>query len=560
MEYQHKLPPFAHQLAEWEHSRELSTRAIFWEQGTGKSKLAIDTAAWLRMRGLIDGVLVVAPSGVHRNWIENELPAHLPDALRPEVRAWAYQSKQAKTKRHQFELNGLLKHPGFAWLTMSYDAFTTKDGHEFLSRWFVARKLLYIVDEAHNIKEPTARRTISICNSAKFAPYRRILTGTPVAQGPMDVFTQISFLDPHFWEQQPQGIGSYAAFRHYFATFKKFWNPTAYNPITKRLGREIELLDKYVRLDELHDIIKPISTRVTKDEVLDLPPKLHQKLYFDMSDEQAAMYKSLRDEFMVWLASPETAAARAQAAQGRPVCDVCGGTGEQVIDGMIYPCTQCPPADTEGMTAVVVLEAMTRILRLQQIACGYLPTPDGLEPIHMIPGKNLRVEAVVDFCKNAAHKVIVWSRFKLGITQILERLAEEGIKAVRYDGEVDEIGRAEAVALFTGRRTVFHNGQVVGKEDVPAEEQAHVFVGNPAAGATGITLVEAKNVIYYANSFKLVDRLQSEDRAHRIGQTNAVLYVDVIAPGTVDERIVDALRSKRSIADQITGDDPKEWI
>lgn len=558
MEYQHKLPPFAHQLAEWEYSRELPTRAIFWEQGTGKSKLAIDTACWLWMRGLINGVLVVAPSGVHRNWIESELLAHLPDNVAPDVRAWAYLSKSAKTKRHQFELRGLLKHPGFAWLAISYDAFVTKDGHSFLGDWLIARRLLYIVDEAHNIKEPTARRTISILNSAKFAPYRRILTGTPVAQGPMDVFTQIQFLDAEFWQRQPHGIGSFVAFRHRFATFRKFWNPTAYNPITKRLGREIEILDSYVRLDELQEIVKGISSRVTKDEVLDLPPKLYQKLYFEMSEEQARMYQSMRDEFMVWLTSP--AAVGSEAVPARTPCDVCGGTGEQIVDGMIYPCTQCPPADTEGMTAVVVLEAMTRVLRLQQIACGYLPTPDGLEPVHVIPGKNARVEAVVDFCRNAQHKVIVWSRFKLGITQILERLAEEGIRAVRYDGEVDEVGRAEAVALFTGRRTIFHNGQVVGKEAVPVEEQAHVFVGNPAAGATGITLVEAKNVIYYANSFKLVDRLQSEDRAHRIGQTNQVLYVDMIAPGTVDERIVDSLRSKKDIANQITGDTAKEWI
>jgi len=89
---------------------------------------------------------------------------------------------------------------------------------------------------------------------------------------------------------------------------------------------------------------------------------------------------------------------------------------------------------------------------------------------------------------------------------------------------------------------------------------AEFFIANAAAGATGLTLHAARTVVYYSNSFKLVDRLQSEDRAHRIGQEHPVNYIDLVAPNTIDTHIVTALRNKFDIANQITGDQMKDWI
>ena len=86
------------------------------------------------------------------------------------------------------------------------------------------------------------------------------------------------------------------------------------------------------------------------------------------------------------------------------------------------------------------------------------------------------------------------------------------------------------------------------------------FIGNPRTGGYGLTLTAAKTVIYYSNNFDLEVRLQSEDRAHRIGQTNKVTYIDFISPGTVDEHIVKALRNKINIANAVLGEELKEWI
>ncbi len=551
-----KTIPFAHQLEEFERSKNERARAILWEQGTGKSKLIVDTACHLWQERKIDSVLVVAPSGVHRNWIEQEFPLHTWDVCRPEVRAFAYSSAKAGTQQHAKELVRVTAHRGLAVLAISYDSFLTVVGKSAVIEFMHRREdLLFVLDEAQYIKNPDAKRTRTLLKAGAYGTFRRILTGTPVAQGPFDLFAQIAFLDPSFWRRA--GLGSYVEYTHHFGLWEKAWNPTAWNPKTRQpTGAFYDRLKSYRRMDELGKLIKPISSRVTKDAVLDLPPKLYTKRLFTMSDEQRRHYAELRDEYMTWVQTQ----ARTQPVE-RQVCSKCGGTREVEVEGMIYPCEACPPLPPDGDTLIAAPLVMVRLLRLQQVTCGYLPTALGEEePVYQIPGPNRRLEHALDICEQAQHKVIVWARFKLDIELLLKGLAERGIAAVRYDGAVGEEERAEAKARFTGRRPVYLDGQVVGEEAVPAGEQAKVFVGNPAAGATGLTLVEAKTVVYYSNSFKLLDRLQSEDRAHRIGQTNAVLYVDIVAEDTIDDKIVDSLRMKKTIADEILGDAPKEWI
>tara|TARA_R100000501_G_C2579111_1_gene83056 strand:- start:448 stop:750 length:303 start_codon:yes stop_codon:yes gene_type:complete len=92
------------------------------------------------------------------------------------------------------------------------------------------------------------------------------------------------------------------------------------------------------------------------------------------------------------------------------------------------------------------------------------------------------------------------------------------------------------------------------------QSELRFIVGHPRTGGFGLTLTAATTVIYYSNSYDLELRLQSEDRAHRIGQTNKVTYIDLISPKTIDEKIVSALRGKIKIADQILGEDVRDWL
>ncbi len=570
MSYAFRIDPFPHQREEWEQHRETAGRAILWEQGTGKSKEIVDQASWCYRRGLIDAVIVVAPNGVHRNWVEEEIPTHTPDDIMPEVRAMFYQSDRSGSKWHKAACLAVVRHQGLSWFTISYEAFTTVAGKQALIEMFDKRKVFYVLDEAHYISNPEAKRTESILLSAKYAVFRRALTGTPISTGPFNLYSLVNFIDPTYWTQH--GFSTFIEFKNHFAIFDKGWDPGGwtFDPVTKRRtpGRAIEKLREYRRLDELHALLQPLSSRVTKAQVLDLVPKKYRKVKFTMSPEQDALYQELKQEYMIWVGSSE-AQAEAELGATREMCFSCGGSREIVEEGYVYQCPECTgsrlPAVAQDGTLVVATMAMTRLLRLQQITCGYVPTPeDEDEPVYMIPGRNHRLEKleeiICDRVVGQGKKVIVWARFQMDITSILAMLERVGIRAVRYDGQVDDDGRSEAKALFKGERPIIVQGVLTGREKVPREEQADVFVGNPSAGATGLTLNIAKVSVYYSNSFKLIDRLQSEDRNHRIGQDEEVEYIDLIAAETVDEKIVSNLREKLGIANQILGDRAKEWL
>jgi SNF2 family DNA or RNA helicase len=142
-------------------------------------------------------------------------------------------------------------------------------------------------------------------------------------------------------------------------------------------------------------------------------------------------------------------------------------------------------------------------------------------------------------------KVIIWANYTHDIHAIYKALSEEygGGSAATYHGETDVEDRQKIVNKFQD----------------PGSE-LRFFIGQPKTGGYGLTLTEAQTVIYYSNNYDLEVRLQSEDRAHRIGQKSSVLYIDLMSPGTIDEKIVGALRDKINIATLVLGEDIKKWL
>jgi len=192
--------------------------------------------------------------------------------------------------------------------------------------------------------------------------------------------------------------------------------------------------------------------------------------------------------------------------------------------------------DSDMVTAPL---AITRMLRLQQITSGFCPTDDGntivIEP-------NPRIACVLEAIEDLQHQCIIWCKYQKTIDLIAAALTKAGKTNVVYDGRVNQTDRET-------RREAFKAGE------------AQFFVANPAAAGEGLTLHMAKTVVYAENSYKLGDRLQSEDRAHRAGMDdNPVLYIDVVAEATIDAVILRALRNKVDLANQITGDKIKTWI
>jgi len=185
--------------------------------------------------------------------------------------------------------------------------------------------------------------------------------------------------------------------------------------------------------------------------------------------------------------------------------------------------------------------ALTQIMRLHQIVCGHVKYDDGRE--EDLPSN--RVKELLATIEECDGKIIIWANYRRDIENIKNALAEAyGMTTVAtYFGDTEAEERQTIVDRFQDPNSGLR-----------------FFVGNPRTGGYGLTLTEAKTVIYYSNNFDLEVRLQSEDRAHRIGQTKSVTYIDFISPGTVDEHIVKALRSKINIASQVLGEELKEWI
>lgn len=493
-DFQFKTTPFAHQAELFELTKDLPGYAIFWEMGCGKTKVTLDQFAYLVEKGEVDALLVLSPKGVHTNWINDEIPVHLPERIMADsFGMMAWNTSKSRTKTHQKEFRDVMRCKTSV-ISMSYDSLMTKPGLEAAQAILKKRRCFYVVDEATRIKTPGSKRTKRVLASSAYAPYKRVLTGTPVTNSAFDVYTTMRFLEKDFWKKF--GLGSFSAFKAYFGVFHDIQGP-GNRPFRKLVG--------YRNLEQLQKIIATLSSRVTKDEVLDLPPKLYSRISFDLTPEQRRAYNQLRDQMLV-----------------------------ELEDG----------AELEVTTA------LTMLLRFQQIACGYMPvshttedpdSPTGVRvtwTTHNFP-VNPRLEALKSYLEDVPHSAIIWARFTQDVNLICEHL---GNRCVRYDGLTpgDE-ERAESKRRFQAGEVQF-------------------FVGKPSAAAYGLTLHKARSVIYYSNSFSLDHRLQSEDRAHRIGQTHPVQYVDLVAADTVDVRLISVLRDRKEISSLVVGDKLKEWI
>jgi len=186
------------------------------------------------------------------------------------------------------------------------------------------------------------------------------------------------------------------------------------------------------------------------------------------------------------------------------------------------------------------VNTLTQLMRLQQITCGHFTADDGSTQSIV----NNRLSELMNVLEETEGKAIIWAHYQFDITSIIREIVKvhgPG-SVVDYYGLTPQDERQENIRKFQ------------------SDPRCRFIVGTPATGGYGITLTAANTVIYYSNGYDLEKRLQSEDRAHRIGQKKSVTYVDIMAEETVDEKIVKALRKKINIASEVLGEDLKSWI
>jgi SNF2 family DNA or RNA helicase len=260
--------------------------------------------------------------------------------------------------------------------------------------------------------------------------------------------------------------------------------------------RSFQQVVGYRRLDELSVKLDLFSNRILKEDCLDLPPKVYIRRDVQLTPEQNSLYIQMKKLALAKLENGELATTSS---------------------------------------------VLTQIMRLQQICCGFLQPDEG--PIEYLP--NNRLNELLDITEELQGKAIIWASYTHDIQQISSSLRDRfGPESVAtYYGATPQDERQEIVNTFQDKNSPMR-----------------FFVGQPRTGGYGITLTAANTMIYYSNSYDLEIRLQSEDRAHRIGQKNKVTYIDLVSPDTIDEKILQALRNKIDLAGQVLGEDPKAWL
>jgi SNF2 family DNA or RNA helicase len=260
--------------------------------------------------------------------------------------------------------------------------------------------------------------------------------------------------------------------------------------------RSFQQIVGFQRLDELNLKLDDFSSRVLKKECLDLPEKVYIRREVELTSEQKKLYRQM---------------------------------------------SKLALAELQDGSLVSTNNVLTQIMRLQQICCGHVKDDQGF----LIDIDNNRLDELLNICEETSGKVIIWANWVHDIVNIDEALAIRfGRKTVQsYYGSTEASTRQNVVEEFQN-----------------PDSPMRFFVGNSRTGGMGITLTEASTVIYYSNNYDLEIRVQSEDRAHRIGQKNNVTYIDLVSPRTIDEKILTALQNKQNIASTVLGEELREWF
>jgi len=356
----------------------------------------------------------------------------------------------------------------------NYEALENENLYQLFVDW--APELM-VADESHRIKNPSGVRTKKAVGLAQMAKYRYILTGTPVLQSAQDLFSQVQFLD-----------GGKMFGKNFFVfRGRYFYNKNAGAP------SHVTWPDWQIRpgaLDEISKLIDGISVKARKSECMDLPPMLYKTVEVDLGKKQSKHYEDMKKEFITFL----------------------------------------------GDKACTAQLAVTKALRLQQIASGFIRLESGQE---VVLDDNPRLSALkdllIDLVVEGKNKVIIWAVYRANYAQIRDVLDALKISYRELHGEINPRARDQAISDFANDAGV------------------KVMLGNPGAGGIGVNLVAASYAIYYSRDFSLEHDIQSEARNYRGGSEvhDKITRIDIIARGTIDYEIAAALSRKQAISDQV---------
>lgn len=468
--------------------------ALFMDKGTGKTAVSISTICHTAKR--FDRplrVLVVCPNQVRLNWV-NEARRF----ATIKGRAAVLRGTPLKRVEILYETVRKLDGYGFSMVIAGYDTVPVTMEALSMIPWD-----MIILDESHRIKSPKTKRFKALYKLGEETPHKLILTGTPIGNSPMDLWSQLEFLG--------KGYSGFSKFNN-FANYYGEWESDPSQPGVQRLIG-------FKNAPLLQERLAGCSFSITKEEAgLNLPEKVFDIVEVTMTKQQQEMYDKLAAQLII-----EIEASFAESG---------------------------PPSK------VTANHVLTKLLRLAQITSGFLKfddrfTDEGelLQPgrIESIPGNpklaELR-EMVLE--ENPKCKIVIWAVFIQDIKVISEMLTQEGIKHGVYRGGVSDANKEACVEAFN------------------KDPEFRVIVANPASAGEGLDLLGydkddpdssdtyAGHVIWYAKDWSAINYQQAIDRVHRRGTRMPVRITSLICPGSIDWEIHQRLELKEQIADAYT--------
>lgn len=385
MAYPFKTVPYKHQDREFEDHRDDPARALIWQMRTGKTKAMIDLACYLWEELRIDGVLVVAPNNVHLNWQRRELPLHHWDCV--PRRSFVWDATKSENVRFDQEFEEFLEtQTKLAWYMVNSEALANEKGRKYLARFVRSRRrLLLIVDEVHEFRWASSKRSQGLRGVAGKTAVRRILSANPTDNSPLHAYAEFEVL-----EKGALGFDKFEDFEARYAVKEEIYVPGGYSKSgVKRKPRKRLAVVGYQNQEELRASIARWSSLVLRSDVDDMPELLRGSAEFELLPVQKRLHNDLVRGALARLDS-----------------------GEMI-----------PPA-----------EGGVLVIRLQQIASGFTIDEDGAVHDLMPDEENPRLVALLDELRLAPGKSIVWCRFREDVVRVHRFLNKKGIKAVHYYG------------------------------------------------------------------------------------------------------------------------------
>ena len=540
---------FNHQKVAFEKFKDADEIALFFEMGCGKTITCLSIAWYKYKHGMIKGLLVVAPNDVHKQWYDDIVNPN-PDAGK--VFDEAIQVQCVGGRGGQKELYPFESDDMFKFVSVNVDTFSQPHKWEDIVEWANYNNYMIAIDEATVIKNPDSKRSQRllyefndvvkrgkrIVSSTKKHPVRAVLTGTPVTNGPMDLWSIMEFVKPNYF------LRNYYSFKAYFGMFTRLTVETAgmmhdidvlltektwqgihdmdtYDEARCVFGctedtymtikHQDKFLGPYKHADELKQLLEPVSVFAKLVDCVDMPAVHYVERRVELSPEQQSVYNNMKRDLIAQYDGYNTTAKNKLIVNLRL---------QQISSGFIMGQKDMTEADWNMFT----------------------DNPEALENFDILPNEvvwigktNPKLDALMRDIAECDKPLLILTRYTAEAAKIYELCKD------KY-----------RTGLFTGWK-------VEGGIDAFKNGDLDILVANSSKISRGFNLQNAHTTLFYSNTFSMETRQQSEFRTFRIGQKHPCQYIDYISC-PVDETIINSLKLKKNLLDYIREKDIEETV